>query len=218
MARPLHLLALDPGLTTAWACYRLEGRRLTLVRYGCQRYPGNPKGSAGREQVYQWATALLAPFASADEVATDSELAGANLATNVPALGAFEAARAFGRDHGRRVERGRVYGEYARCSYIRTVGLFTGQEQPWKPGVPALRAALSELTGRDLADTTGERRHCLDAIAAGVHHAWKAHRWWPAGWQDPKIEERGREVEAWLKMGARGPRPAKQRWGEDIST
>lgn len=191
----VKILALDPGLSFAYALYRLEGRTLALVRYGCERYPGNPHGAAGREQVHAWAVDLLAPFASADEVCSDSELAGSGLATNVPALGAFEAAREFGREHGRRVLPGNwVYGQYARWVYVKTCGRLCGIPVPdglkrWKPGIREYRVVLATLTKRPLEDTKGERRHILDALAVGIHHAHHAHNWRPENYR-PEFKPR----------------------------
>lgn len=192
----MTILALDPGLTLAWALYRLEANSLTLARYGCERYPGKPHGNAGRESVTLWAAERLAPFAGVDEVCSDNELAGANLATNVPALGAFDACRVFGREHGRHVRGRRVFGEYARRSYVTDVGMLTGRFQRgerifWKPKTAELREALSELTGFPLTDTKGGRHHILDAVAVGICHSHRAHGWRPADYRPPVRSKAG---------------------------
>ena len=195
MTTETRILGLDPGLTLAWAAFRLEGDCLHLAGYGCQRYPGNPKGNAGRELVHLWAAGILEPFDSADEVASDNELAGAGLSTNVPALGAFDAARAFGREHGRRVQSGRVFGEYPRWVYVNQCAALAGVFAPsgltrWKAGIREYRSVLAQLTGRELADTRGGRRHCLDAIACGICHAHRVHNWRPEGYRPPARKAR----------------------------
>lgn len=197
----IRILGLDAGLTTAWACFALDGQSLTLGQYGCARFPGKPKGNAGREQVYRWAVQLLEPFAMADEVASDNELAGANLLTNVPALGAFDAVRAFARERNRRAKGRKVEGEYARRVYVRQCALLA--DEPIPQGIVAYRALLSRLTGRPLEDTKGARHHILDAIAVGVCHAHRTRYWHLPGWVDPKGAKRDRETAAWIKALSR---------------
>lgn len=190
MTNSINILGLDPGLTFAWARIILDSHSLALVSYGCQRYPGNPRGNAGRELVTLWAVGLLKQFATSDEVASDNELAGAGLSTNVPALGAFDAAREFAREHGRRVQGRKVFGEYPRWVYVNQCAALAGVFTPsgltrWKGDMREYRAVLAQLTGCGLQDTRGERRHCLDAIACGICHAHRIHGWTPRGYRRP---------------------------------
>jgi hypothetical protein len=208
MGLMIRILGLDAGLTTAWAAFQLDGVRLHLGSYGCERFPGKPHGNAGREQVYRWAKQLLEPFALADEVASDNELAGANLLTNVPALGAFDACREFARARGRIAKGKRVSGEYPRWVYLNQCAALANAFTPsgverFRCGLPEYRAMLSALTMLPLDDTKGGRRHILDAIAAGIAHAHRVHYWHPTGWQDPKLTRRKAETAAWLKACSR---------------
>jgi hypothetical protein len=129
----------------------------------------------------------------ADEVASDNELAGANLLTNVPALGAFDACREFARARGRIAKGRKVEGETMRQTYARRVFLLADMEMD--KSIVTYRAALSLLTGRDLRDTKGERRHCLDAMAAGIWHAYAKHYWHPPTWADPDLARQKRRMD-----------------------
>lgn len=204
----MRLLALDPGLKTAWATFKLERRSLTLLRYGLWTYQpdtrGRVRGEADRERVQAYISEHLKAFERADEVCHDSELSGSSLPTNVPALGAFEACRVFAREHGRRAEGRRVFGQYARwvywndCAALANVFIPSGLKR-WKAGVGERRAVLETLVGVPLLRTFGEGKHCLDAIACGICHLHRCHGWHPDGWEDPKVQQKIERNLAWLE-------------------
>jgi hypothetical protein len=192
----IRILGLDAGLTLAWACFALEGRTLTLGQYGCERYPGKPHGNAGREDVHRWARGVLERFAAADEVARDAPIVGIGNQTNRASLGAFAAVEEFAMARHPAPKGGKVYGQTSKAAYVRRCALLA--DKPIPTGRVEYRAILSQLTGLPLEDTKGERQHCMDAIAAGIHHAYTAHLWHPDGWQDPKVARRRAETEAYL--------------------
>lgn len=197
----IRILGLDAGLTLGYACFKYDAGELTLGAYGVERFPGDPKGNAGKEDVQRWARSILERFATADEVARDAPILLPGMATNRPALGAFAAADEFAMARNPAPKGGKVFGQTSRLAYARRVFLLA--DMPFSKSTVDYRAALVKLTGHDLRDTRGEKHHALDAIGVGIWHAYTRFLWHPEGWQDPKLTRRKAETAAWLKACSR---------------